>query len=326
MTSMRRRLAALTAGGLVLALAACGGPGGASDLGWEEATESPEATPTESSGPAVTPAACDDPLVSYAPEGDLPGPADLPDGSSMAEIRDRGTLIVGVSADTLLMGARNPLTGQIEGFDIDVLREVSRAIFGEDRLQFRVITSAQRIGVLVADEVDIVARTFTITCGRWEEIAFSAPYYLAGQKVLVASDSAAEGIEDLAGQRVCAPEGTTTLTRLESYPAVEAVPAATHGSCLALFQQGAVDAITGDDTILAGFVAQDPHAKVVGDAFSSEPYGLGIAADRVDLVRFVNGVLERMVADGTWEALYTQWLSALGPAPAPPTPTYGRVA
>ena len=61
-----------------------------------------------------------------------------------------------------------------------------------------------------------------------------------------------------------------------------------------LFQQGEVDAITGDDTVLAGLAAQDPYAEVLdADAFSDEPYGIGVNADDVDLVRFVNGVLER---------------------------------
>ena len=118
------------------------------------------------------------------------------------------------------------------------------------------------------------------------------------------------------GQRVCAPEGTTTLERLEeTYPDVTAVSAPTHTGCLVLFQQGKVDAITGDDTILAGFAAQDPYAKVVGEAFSAEPYGIGVAADQVDLVRFVNGVLDQAKADGTWAASYDRWLGALGTAP-----------
>ncbi|KQR08631.1 transporter substrate-binding protein [Cellulomonas sp. Leaf334] len=275
--------------------------------------------------PATLPAAtvCDDSFestMSYAPG---------PGGGSVQAIRDRGALHVGVSADTLLMGSRNPLSGQIEGFDIDMLQAVSNAIFGDARpLQFRVITSAQRLEVLEAHEVDVVARTFTMNCERWETIAFSAEYLTAGQKVLVTRDSEAQSIEDLEGlgdQRVCAPEGTTTLERLqETYPGVEAVAAPTHTGCLVLFQQGKVEAITGDDTILAGFVAQDPYAKVVGEPFSAEPYGIGVAADQVDLVQFVNGVLDQAKADGSWAASYDRWLAALGPAPTPPVSVYGR--
>ena len=275
---------------------------------------------------AVLPAAtvCDDSFestMSYAPG---------PGGASVQAIRDRGALHVGVSADTLLMGSRNPLSGQLEGFDIDMLKAVSAAIFGDARpLQFRVITSAQRLEVLENHEVDLVARTFTMNCERWETIAFSAEYLTAGQKVLVTRDSAATSIEDLEAlgdQRVCAPEGTTTLERLqETFPGVEAVSSPTHTGCLVLFQQGKVDAITGDDTILAGFVAQDPYAKVVGDAFSAEPYGIGVAADQVDLVQFVNGVLDQAKADGTWAGSYSTWLGALGAAPVPPASVYGRV-
>jgi polar amino acid transport system substrate-binding protein len=309
---------------LVAGLAACSTGSGADDLGLaDEPTTEPTEEPTTGGG--TTPVTCDDAVASYAPEGELPGPDALPTGSTMAEIRERGSLVVGVSADTLLMSARNPFTSQIEGFDVDILREISRAIFGDpDRLQFRVITSGQRLQVLESGEVDLVARTFTITCERWESIAFSAEYYHAGQNVLVAKGSDADGLEDLAGQRVCAPSATTTLNRLADYPEIEAVAAPTHSQCLALFQQGRVDAITGDDTILAGFAAQDPYAEVVGEAISDEPYGIGVPAENVDMVRFVNGVLEQLIADGTWADIYERWLDVLGPAPAPPAPVYGR--
>lgn len=322
--AVRRRFAA-TFVLLVATLAGCVGPSGYDDLGREDpATTDAEPVEDESTSSAPSTAPECDPAQSYDAV-DPTDPGVFASGSSLATIRDRGSLIVGVSADTLLMGARNPISGEIEGFDIDVLRDVATAIFGtDDALQFRVITSGQRIEVLQSGEVDLVARAFTATCSRWQGIAFSSIYYVAGQKVLVSADSTAQSLDDLAGQRVCAPAGTTTLTRLEDYP-VEAVPADTHTQCLAMFQQGEVDAITGDDTILAGFAAQDPYAQVVGDAISSEPYGVGVAADRVDLVQFVNGVLAARVADGRWQASYDTWLApALGAGTGSPTPTYGR--
>jgi polar amino acid transport system substrate-binding protein len=270
---------------------------------------------------AVEPAECEGLTSSYEPARDaLKG-----EGPTLDEIRERGVLRVGVSADTLLMGSRDPISGQIEGFDIDMLHQIADALLGNpDALQFRVITSGQRIELLENHEVDLVARAFSITCERWEQVAFSAEYFHAGQKVLVTRDSEATGIDDLAGQRVCAPDETTTLERLADYPDIEAVPAPTHTQCLVLFQQGKVDAITGDDTILAGFAAQDPYAKVVGEAISDEPYGIGVAADQVDLVRFVNAVLDEVKADGRWKASYGRWLGALGKAPRPPESVYGR--
>jgi polar amino acid transport system substrate-binding protein len=244
----------------------------------------------------------------------------------MAEIRRRGRLIAGVSADSLLLGARNPVTGRIEGFDIDVVRAVAQAIFGDpDKVELRVITAADRIPLLQQGKVDIVARNMTITCDRWKDIAYSTEYFRAGQKVLVPLGSTATGLGDLRKKRVCAPTGSTSLDKLKQYGGVIPVPADTHTACLVLFQQGGVDAITGDDTVLAGLAAQDPYAKVVGRTFTAEPYGLGVSKDHVDLVRFVNGVLEQMRRDGRLTAAYDRWLKpALGPAPAPPTPVYGR--
>jgi polar amino acid transport system substrate-binding protein len=328
---MRRRLPTVLAA-TVLALAAVAGCGsGYAPTQVAAAPRSPAPTPNPgtaspapaATGAAVTTANC---LQSYAPQGALPSPGALPAGSTMERIRRRGYLRAGVSADTLLLGARNPVTGTIEGFDIDVLHAVAKAIFGDPgKVELRVITAADRLPLLRNGSVDVVARALTITCDRWNQIALSSEYYRAGQKVLVPLGSAARGMEDLKGKRVCAPTGSTSLDRLRQYGGLVPVPSDSHTGCLVLFQRGEVDAITGDDTVLAGLAAQDPYARVVGKAFSAEPYGLGFNSKDVDLVRFVNGVLEQMRKDGRLTRSYDRWLRpALGPAPTPPTPVYGR--
>ena len=287
----------------------------------------PSSTPPAPSATSVAPPAACNPLASFAPTGANPAPGAMPAGSYMATIQKRGRLIAGVSSDTLLLGARNPLSGRIEGFDIEMLKAVSKAIFGDpNKIEFRVITAAQRPAVLKDGSVDIVARAYTMNCDRWQLINFSTEYYLAGQKVLVAKGSTAKGIEDLKGKKVCAPVGSTSMAKLKTFPGLVPVGSDTHTGCLVLFQQGKVDAITGDDTVLAGLAAQDPYAVVVkAPAFTQEPYGLGIAKKNTDFVKFVNGVLQQMRTDGQWAAAYDTWLKgALGPAPAPPAAVYGR--
>jgi polar amino acid transport system substrate-binding protein len=287
-------------------------------------TPLPAASPTpqpSTSSSAAKPTSCADPLASYAPSATA-------QGATVAKIRERGRLVAGVSADTYLLGSRNPLTGQIEGFDIDMVKAVAGAILGdEDLYQLKVITAAQRIPALEKGEVDIVARNMTITCDRWEQIAFSSEYYRSGQKILVRKGSKARSISDLGGQKVCAPKGTSSMDNLiKAAPKAIPVGADNHTGCLALFQQGEVAAITGDDTVLAGLAAQDPYAVVPAQkAFTAEPYGLGFNKDDVDFVRFVNARLAQMRTDGEWTRIYNRWLrEALGPAPEPPTPVYGR--
>jgi polar amino acid transport system substrate-binding protein len=296
-----------------------------------EATPLP--TPTAGSSPTTpssssAPANCDNALASYQPDGPLPKAGSMPKGSTMRKIQDRGRLVAGVSADTYLLGARNPLTGKIEGFDIDMVKAVAKAIFGDEgAYQLKVITAAERIPALQDNDVDIVARNMTINCDRWKQIAFSTEYYRSGQKILVRKGSKAKSLDDLSGQKVCAPRGTSSMDNLMRLaPKAIAVGADNHTGCLVLFQQGQVAAITGDDTVLAGLAAQDPYAVVPEQkAFTAEPYGLGIPAENVDFVRFVNARLAQLRSNGDWTDIYNRWLEApLGPAPDPPTAVYGR--
>ena len=102
---------------------------------------------------------------------------------------------------------------------------------------------------------------------------------------------------------MCAAKGSTNIDNLKNYPKVMVVPVDDISDCMVLFQQGAVDSVTGDDTVLAGFVAQDPYAKIVGAPLTSEPYGLG---DRQDPPG-VRALRERRArttcaTDGTWAA------------------------
>ena len=320
----RTPLRALAAAAAVTALSAC-------TLFSYTPTPLPAASPSPeptTSTSASKPSKCGNPLASYQPVGFQPTPETLPQGSTMAKIQKRGRLIAGVSADTYLLAARNPFTGEIEGFDIDMVEAVAEAIFGDkDRYQLKVITAAQRIPALEKGEVDIVARNMTINCDRWKQIAFSTEYYRSGQKILVRKGSKANSIKDLAGEKVCAPKGTSSMDNLiKEAPKAIPVAADNHTGCLALFQQSQVAAITGDDTVLAGLAAQDPYAVVPKQkAFTAEPYGLGFNEDDVDFVRFVNALLDQMRADREWTRIYNRWLrDALGPAPEPPKPVYGR--
>ena len=323
MRAQRTVAAAFTAfaGFAVVALAGCTWSG-------YEPTPLPQSSASATASPSASATAaadtCSNALESYTPPAAVP--TNLSRYPTVDKIRKRGRLIVASSATSMLLAARNPISGRIEGFDVDLARQIAKAIFGDpDKIQRRVITNAERIPVLQDGSVDLVISAMTINCDRWRQIAFSAEYYRAGQKVLVSRGSTATSLDDLDGQRVCAPGGSTSLDKLRTFPDVKVVTAAAQTDCLVKFQQGQTDAITGDDTVLAGLAAQDPYAKVVGDPFTSEPYGIGAPAGSTDLVRYVNAVLAQTISDGSWKASYNRWLApALGPAPTRPTPVYGR--
>jgi polar amino acid transport system substrate-binding protein len=267
---------------------------------------------------AAAAASCNPKASSLAPSG----PPQVTPGSFMAKIRARGYLIAGVDQSTYHFGFLNPLTGQIEGFDIDMINAVARAIFGTSagHVEYKAISDAQRIPDVTSGAVDIVAHTMTITCDRLKDVDFSSVYFDAAQRVLVLKNSTATSLSSLRGQKVCATTGSDSLAVIAANKAIP-VPVTYWTDCLVLLQQGDVAAISTDDSILDGLQAQDPWTKLVGPRLTDEPYGLAISKRHPDFVRFVNAVLQQLRTDGQWAASYAHWVGT--PVPAPPPAQYG---
>jgi polar amino acid transport system substrate-binding protein len=133
-------------------------------------------------------------------------------------------------------------------------------------------------------------------------------------------------VADLAGRRVCAAQRSTSLVNLTAQvPTARQVAVVNQTDCLVMLQQGEVDAISTDNTILEGLAAQDPNVVVVpGLSLHPEPYGMAISQQHPEFTRFVNAVLAQERSDGTWKNI---WTSILGPvlhttAPEPPAAVY----
>ena len=60
----------------------------------------------------------------------------------MENIRNRGRLIVGLDIGSNLFSFRDPITGDIAGFDVDIAGEVARDIFGTPtQVEYRILSS-----------------------------------------------------------------------------------------------------------------------------------------------------------------------------------------
>jgi polar amino acid transport system substrate-binding protein len=310
------------------AIAACGGtaavpPAAAAasaavprPLGVQDPVPSPSAA--TNSGPAC------DPRASLRPQGALPAPGAMPAGSTMARILARGRLIVGADQDAYLMGFRDPSTGRLAGFDIDIARQVAKAVFGNpDAIQFRAINAADRIPMIQSGDVDLVVRRMTITCDRLQQVSFSTDYLDSPQRLLVDKGSGYRSIADLGGKKVCASTASINLPVIQQAPSHPVAVAASNVSdCLIMLQQGQIQGVSTDEVGLIGLAVQDPNTEIVGGPLNDNPIGVAMKKDATDLVRFVNGVLDKIRADGTWTAIYQQWLARGGAVPAPPAARY----
>ncbi|MCM3885040.1 glutamate ABC transporter substrate-binding protein [Frankia sp. R82] len=288
--------------------------------------------------------------ASEPPLAPLPAPGRMPVGSRMRTIaQDRGYLRIGIVTDAPPAGLMNWRTLQLEGFDVGIARAVAAAIFGptevDSHIQFRAVTTSDREDLLRSNMVDMLVATMTITCERKRQVRFSSVYYEATLRLLVRQDSGITDLAALAGRPVCTSAGSTAGDKLAHHAPTQAPRVVTLpriADCLVALQYGDVDAIVGDDVLLAGLAAQDPYTTVLGPAafgpaFAAgggldEPYGIAmpVTGDQAgdDLfVSFVNGVLRQIMLDGTWSRLYDAWLRpGLRVAGQPPLPGSGRAS
>ncbi|WP_082472170.1 glutamate ABC transporter substrate-binding protein [Paenibacillus bovis] len=227
------------------------------------------------------------------------------------QIKQRGKLIVGVKYDTKLFGLKDPGSGKVEGFDVDMAHALAKSILGdESKVELKEVTSKTRIPMLNNGDVDMVIATMTITDARKKEVDFSDVYFQAGQSLLVKKGSPIQGIEDVtADTTILAAKGATSIDNIEEkVPGVKVLEFDNYQDAFNALKAGQGEALTTDDAILYGMAAQDPNYEVVGKPFTDEPYGIAVKKGQTGLVAAINKGLTDMKADGSYDELYKKWI------------------
>ncbi len=227
---------------------------------------------------------------------------------------ERDGVVIGVKNDQPGLGYEDAASGERTGFDVDIARWIAASLgFEEDQITYQTIPSANREQEIVNGNIDYYVGTYSITDERKEQIDFAGPYFITGQGLLVAADNEdISGPDDLAGKVVCSVTGSTPLQRIrDEYSPGDTREYDTYSQCIDQLLQGQVDAITTDEAILAGYVAQRPdELKIAGEPFSEERYGVGLAKGDTVLLDHIN----TLFTDGgdVWDALFEQHLAPAG--------------
>ncbi|MFC7260107.1 glutamate ABC transporter substrate-binding protein [Streptomyces lutosisoli] len=217
-----------------------------------------------------------------------------------------GKIKIGIKFDQPGLGLKEP-DGSYAGFDVDVATYVAKQLgYKPDQIEWVETKSADRENALARGDVKFIAATYSITDERKQKVDFAGPYLLAHQDLLVKKDSDISKGTDLNGKKLCSVTGSTSAQNVHDTiaPKAQLKEYSGYSECIAALQSGVVDAVTTDDSILAGFAAQDKYKgqfKLAGLKLSNENYGVGVKKGDTATVTKINTALEKMVSDGSWK-------------------------
>ncbi|MEC0298366.1 transporter substrate-binding domain-containing protein [Peribacillus frigoritolerans] len=228
----------------------------------------------------------------------------------LAQVKEKDKIVFGVKNDTRLFGLKNPSTGEVEGFDIDIAKALAAEILGdENKVQFKEVTSKTRMALLNNGDIDAIVATMTITEDRKKEVDFTDVYFDAGQSLLVKKGSDIKGIDNLKGKKVLAVKGSTSSINIrEKAPEAQVLEFENYSEAFAALKSGQGDALTTDDSILYGMADEDPSYELVGGTFTEEPYGIAVKKGNSEFVEELNKALKSLKDSGKYDEIHDKWI------------------
>jgi glutamate transport system substrate-binding protein len=251
-------------------------------------------------------------------------------GSTMATLQQKGKIVVGTKFDQPLFGLKDPVSGKVQGFDVEIAKLVAQGIFGgtvagvESKVEFVETVSKNREPFIQQGNVDLVVATYTINDTRKQVVDFAGPYYIAGQDIMVKKgDASIKSVTDLNGKKVCSATGSTSIKNV-----VEKAPQADvstsfdkYSLCAEALADGRVQAVTTDNVILLGLIKDNPDKfQLVKNTFTTEPYGIGMKKGDDAFRSFLDDRLDAIFKSGEWKAAFRATVGQAGPEAGSPEP------
>jgi len=247
--------------------------------------------------------------------------------TTLEKIARTGVLIIGTRTGSPPF-AYIDKANQWVGFTIDLVEQgvvpaIAKKVGKPVKLEKKESTPPTRIPLLTSNAVDLIAGTMTDTPQRRESVEFSLTFFLTGAQFMVKKGSPIKGIEDIAGKRVAAQQGSTNAKIIR-----ERVPSAIlrefpdQPAAFQALVQGQVDTYTNDGIQLYGLKAKapDPGAfDVVGTFYSHEPYGMAMRKGDFAFKEVVDAGLRNLFESKKYFELYDKWFGPKSEVPYPLT-------
>ena len=227
------------------------------------------------------------------------------------DILKNGVIKVGINSD-IKPFAYTDKNGNLCGYDIDLAKNIADYLLNNvNAVQFIPVTPENRLLKLSTGEVDIIIAAMTITPQRKNLINFTVPYDHGGQALLVKSTSKISSMSDLAEQNVGVIWGTTAEKNMQLLaPMANVIGFKTYREAYVALKDGAISAITSDDTILSGYAIEDKDVRLIAKRYTKEPYGIGFRKGKGSqkLEHALNYAINDMKQKNIITKLHKKWI------------------
>ncbi len=233
-----------------------------------------------------------------------------PKSDVLSEIYKRDKIIVGVREDAAPFGYRDE-KGNLLGFDIELARTIAKSLLGnETKVEFVPVTASNRIMKLASGEVDMLVAAMSITRQRQQILNFSIPYYIAGQAIMVNSDSKATSLSDFENQRLIIVFGSTSERNLRSnVPGISVLGFKGYDEAYKALKAKQANGMIADDTILLRYIIRDKSVRLLKKRYSKEPYAVVFRKEPESerLLQQVDYIMDNLKKTGKLDKMLEKW-------------------
>lgn len=223
-------------------------------------------------------------------------------GPTLAEVQESGKLIVATSPD--FPPFENLEGGEVVGIEVELMEMICAELGVElvlEQINFDAVLTGVQTG-----KYDCGMSGISVTPKREKNTLFTTPYCLAAQCIVVRADSDIASKADLTGKKIAVQTGTTAAEFCSSEGYELSQFELNQDAKLAL-TQSKVEAWVVDDLTAAEMCKGDDSVKILSESMTTEPYAFAFAFGSEDLVAEINKILEKLIADGTVEALFAKY-------------------
>jgi polar amino acid transport system substrate-binding protein len=234
------------------------------------------------------------------------------DGGGGAEESSGGGEKLTVGSDIPYPPFEQGKKGSYTGFDVELMEAIGKEIGREPEF---IDSSFETIfRDLAQGKFEAVMSAATITEEREKVVAFSNPYYLSEQAILVKEGSEITGLADLKGKVVGAQQGTTGLELgKEKAEAGELRPFPEGPDADNALKAGTVEAVIIDAPVAKQQAEELGGIEIVEKVPTEETYGIAIGKEDTELVEQINEGLMKTIEDGSYAKVYEKWFKEAPP-------------